>query len=111
MATPDPVSLIWAWRRLANPSEVKAWLAKTVKNKDALVRLADFLPDTSYQSSGDGQKTVRYFKAENYKDILDVEDMKSRLKALASKTHATEEVKATYRKFLAAEESGKGRQR
>ncbi len=105
---PEPMRLIWAWKRLADTDEVKIWLAKQLRRKDAVVRLGECLPGTSYRTGGDeGQVAVRSFKADTYKDLLDVGQLKSRLKKFASKADASAETQQIYSDFLAAEQAGK----
>jgi predicted KAP-like P-loop ATPase len=107
LSTPDPMRLIWGWKRLTSAAEVKAWLAKQLKNDKSVVRLAEVLPYTSYQSGSEGQKIVRGFKAETYKDMLDVESLKKRLKKIISQRNASEHAKRVYTDFVAAEAAGK----
>jgi hypothetical protein len=77
-----------------------------MKSDDVVLRLAEVLPNISYQSGGDGQKEMRSFKAETYQEILDVPKFKARLEAVAAKTGDTA-IRRVYSEFLEAEKAGK----
>ena len=106
LSTPRPMRLIWTWKRWTSSDEVKSWLSEQMKSDDAILRLADVLPNISYQSGGDGQKEIRSFKAETYQEILDVPKFKKRLKGVAAKTGNTSTTRI-WSEFLAAERAGK----
>jgi hypothetical protein len=102
--TPIPISLLWVWARLSTKDEVKIWLEKQLRIETRVLRLAEVLPSTSYQSGGDGQKIIRSFKAGRYTELLDVEQFKSRLTKIAKKRDAPESVKKIAAEFFAAEQ-------
>jgi hypothetical protein len=104
--TPTPISLLWVWVRLSTKDEVKIWLEKQLRVERSVSRLAEVLPSTSYQSGGDGQKIIQSFKAEQYADLLDVEQFKRRLAKIAKKPDAPESVKQVAAEFFAAERFG-----
>ena len=103
---PSPMLIVWLWRDLAGPDEVKEWMSQMMKLDVAVLRLAQVLPSTSYQSGGDGAKTIRSFKAETYAAFLDVEQLKSRLNDIVA-ANTIEGAAKIRAEFVSAEEAGK----
>ncbi len=106
LAAPSPMFIIWFWKDLGNTEEIKSWTSQVMKTDAGVLRLASVLPLTSYQSGGDGSKTVRSFKAENYKTFLDVDELKVRLNDIVASSKF-DDAKQVRTDFLAAEEAGK----
>jgi hypothetical protein len=99
--------LVWAWARWSTFDEVKKWTKRQMKNEATVLRLAEVLPSTSYQSGGDGQQKVRSLDMESIGKIIDVEALKKKLEKIAGKKNATEATKKLYADFVEAEKNGK----
>jgi hypothetical protein len=102
--TPIPMRLLWVWARLSTKEEVKIWLESQLRRDRSVLRLAEVLPSTSYQSGGDGQKIIRSFKVGQYAELLDVEQFKSRLTGIVKKRDVPESFKQVAAEFFAAEQ-------
>jgi len=107
LLAPDPTRLIFAWRRLTTFDEVKSWLTRQLKIDKSALRLAETLPNTSYHSSGEGQKIVRSLKVETYQDFLDIEALKKRLEKITKGSNSPPEARRIYEEFLSAEAAGR----
>jgi hypothetical protein len=107
LATPQPMRLIWIWRRWTNPEELKSKISEWMKSDSAILRLAEVLPSVSYQSSSDGQKEIRSFKTTNYEPIMDVAEFKARLDIIAKQEGIGSAAEQIRLEFLVAEETGK----
>jgi predicted KAP-like P-loop ATPase len=83
LSLPRPVRLLWVWRRWTNSEEVKSWIMEQLESNDAVLRLAEILPQKSYQSGGNGRQIVHVFNTETYREIIDIELFKERLELVA----------------------------
>ncbi|HEY1983503.1 MAG TPA: P-loop NTPase fold protein [Xanthobacteraceae bacterium] len=102
----DPIFLIWIWKDLGGVDEVRRWVSDELEVDDKVLRLAELLPSVSCQSEGDEQKETLKFKAEAYKEFIDVEQLKSRLNDVVASRKLSDAEKIRNR-FFAAEEVGK----
>jgi predicted KAP-like P-loop ATPase len=106
-STPQPMRLLWIWRRWTSAYEVKSWLAEQLKSEAVVIQLAQLLPTISYRSSSKGDREVRSFNAKTYEEILDAEVFKERLREIANKHGVDSDAYKRLTEFLAAEEAGK----
>lgn len=102
-----PSRLIWTWRRWTSAEELKSWFSFQLKLDKAILRLAEVLPSTSYQSGSEGQREVRSFRAKSYEEILDVDQFRARLNALANQAKRGSKARRIRAEFLKAETAGK----
>jgi hypothetical protein len=102
----SPITLIWFWKMTTGAEDVRLWISNEINSDAAVLRLAELLPNVSYQSGGDGRREIRSFKADTYKDILDANRFKDRLDE-AVKATGSDDARRIREDFLAAEEAGK----
>jgi predicted KAP-like P-loop ATPase len=106
LSATSPLFLIWIWRDLAGAEEVRSWISNVMKTDGDVLTLVQFLPSVSYQSAGDGRKEIRSFKAEAYKDILDIQQLESRLNDIVA-SKSFDDAEQIRSDFFAAVEAGK----
>ncbi|ARN82682.1 KAP family P-loop NTPase fold protein [Methylocystis bryophila] len=88
--TPNPVRLIWMWRRMSDKDALSSWFARVLADDDLVVRLANELPGRVYRSGGRGTGVFWTFERGNWHDLFDVDALFDRLEALsASSPQAT----------------------
>jgi len=107
LSTPLPVRLIWIWKQWSTADEVKSWLGEQLRSDAMVLRLAQVLPETVFQSGADGQKEIRGFKARTFEEILNVDEFKHKLEQVAEKAGHGSEAERIRSSFLAAEQAGK----
>jgi predicted KAP-like P-loop ATPase len=98
--------LLFIWMRWANPSEVRKWISTQIRFDAQALRLAEIIPQSSYQSGGDGSKVVRFFKAKDFEPIVDLGRLKTQLDRIARKAGSDSDASRIRSEFLDAETAG-----
>jgi predicted KAP-like P-loop ATPase len=102
---PRPLRLLWVWTRCIGPEEPRAWLAQQLKLDQSVLRLASELPSRITVSGADGRREVRRFSAKDHAEILDVAELKERLRNIVAQSGPSSEAARIEAEFLEAGEA------
>jgi hypothetical protein len=81
---PNPIRLIWMWRRMSDKDALSPWFGRVLADDDLVVRLANELPGRVYRSGGRGTGVFWTFERDTWQGLFDVEALFGRLEALAA---------------------------